>query len=221
MNTWYLRFAVVILFVLWPCDGAGNGGRTYESGKMRSSQTAAASFTDPRDNKTYRIVQIGNQIWMAENLNCQTGNSWCYDDNEANCTKYGRLYDWHTAVNACPPGWKLPDDDDWYDLAHMVGGDSVAGIELKSKNGWVSRSVSVPVVGTDDFGFSALPGGWRTIDGSNTYYTYLGNHGFWWSARENIDDIAYSLRVLYYSKRMHRLPDLKNRGLSVRCLKRD
>jgi uncharacterized protein (TIGR02145 family) len=189
---------------------------------MRTSQTAATSFTDRRDNKTYRIVQIGDQVWMAENLNYQTGNSWCYDDNEANCTKYGRLYDWHTAVNACPAGWQLANDDDWHILVQVVGGSTIAGIKLGSKNGWVSGSLGgAVVVGTDNFGFSALPGGYRHRPVEGSYYTYLGNNGFWWSATENVDNIAYIQCILYFNEDMLRYRADKNQGLSVRCIRRD
>jgi uncharacterized protein (TIGR02145 family) len=129
------------------------------------------SFTDSRDGKKYRTVKIGKLTWMAENLNRATGNSWCYENNESNCKKYGRLYDWNTAMKACPAGWRLPTRDDWNNLVEVAGGD-VAGTKLKSKTGWN---------GTDDFGFSALPGGYRSTDGS---FYGAGNLGYWWSATE-------------------------------------
>ena len=91
-----------------------------------------SSFTDSRDGKTYRTVVIGEKTWMAENLNFQTGNSWCYDNNNAHCNTYGRLYDWNTARNACPAGWRLSTRQDWTDLVNAVGGRSNAGTALKS-----------------------------------------------------------------------------------------
>lgn len=69
---------------------------------------ADAKMVDSRDGKTYKTVKIGDKVWMAENLNYQTGESKCYDNKPENCDKYGRLYVWRDAVTACPEGWHLP-----------------------------------------------------------------------------------------------------------------
>ena len=64
-------------------------------------------MTDVRDGKTYQTVTLGDQTWFAQDLNYETGNSWCYKDDAANCEAYGRLYDWETALTACPAGWHI------------------------------------------------------------------------------------------------------------------
>ncbi|MCL1956093.1 MAG: fibrobacter succinogenes major paralogous domain-containing protein [Fibromonadales bacterium] len=169
-------------------------------------------FIDNRDNKEYKTIVIGSLIWFAENLNYKTGNSWCYENDEYNCKKYGRLYDWNTARVACPNGWHLPSRAEWDDMIYTVGDNSV-GKKLKSKNGWnkISR------IGTDEYGFGALPGGRRFANGN---FRLIGEAGNWWTSTEcshleayyrymnaSINEVGESN---YYRKIM---------GFSVRCVK--
>jgi uncharacterized protein (TIGR02145 family) len=164
-------------------------------------------FTDARDGKTYRTVRIGTQTWMAENLNYQTGNSWCYKNDPSNCSKYGRLYDWNTAKKACPAGWHLPSNQEWTTLVNYAGGASTAGTKLKSKSpNWN---------GEDAYGFSALPGGRRITDGS--FYD-LGSWGDWWSATEFDASYAYRRDMISGYTYVIEYYYLKSYGHSVRCL---
>jgi uncharacterized protein (TIGR02145 family) len=125
---------------------------------------------------------------MAENLNYAASGSKCggsdgnlKDENTEICDTYGRLYDWATAKTACPTGWHLPSNGEWDDLMTAVGGSSTAGTKLKAANasGWN---------GTDDYGFSALPGGYGRSSGD---FFYVGSNGYWWSASEYSADYAY------------------------------
>jgi len=153
----------------------------------------------------YRTVEIGDQTWMAENLNCNVSGSKCYDNNPANCVTYGRLYNWATAMGLnsscnssacasqvqakhrgiCPSGWHIPSDAEWDALIAAVG--LHAGTKLKAASGWN------PGNGTDDLGFSALPGGAGRSDGSFCSV----NYGHWWSSSEVYSGSAYD-RFMYY-----------------------
>jgi len=184
-------------------------------------------------NDTYPIVAIGTQTWLAKNLNYAATGSKCYgegspvlidDDDEDNpitkilsnaevqdnCDKYGRLYDWSTAMSLpsscnenscssqiqpkhrgiCPSGWHIPSYDDWGILVDYAGGWDIAGAKLKAGSGWNGN-------GTDQYEFSALPGGFGISEG----FLAVGDFGFWWSASEyegeydDIGDIAGSLRM--------------------------
>jgi uncharacterized protein (TIGR02145 family) len=136
------------------------------------------TFTDSRDGKVYKKVAVGKQVWMAENLNYAAEVSKCYENKSSKCEEYGRLYNWNTANKTCPAGWHLPSDAEWRALESAVGGSLIAGIKLKSASGWYKNGN-----GTDDFGWSALPGGSGFSAGS--FYD-AGDYGYWWSATENI-----------------------------------
>jgi len=130
---------------------------------------------------------------MAENLNIETGNSKCYDNDPANCQKYGRLYDWNTAKTACPSGWHLPSDEELETLVNFAGGSEVAGKKLKAKSGWNDYAGKIGN-GTDDFGFSALPGGYCNEDSN---FSAVGGYGLWWSATESNSNNAYYREIGY------------------------
>ena len=173
---------------------------------------AQTPITDPRDGKTYKTAKIGEQIWLAENLNYNAEGSKCYDNKPENCEKYGRLYNWETAKNICPSGWHLPSENEWKALDKALGVDLnaagsvyVAGKELaekklKAKSGWDKGN------GTDDYGFSALPGGYGLSDGR---FGLAGKNSHWWSK-----DRYRTINQSYWSDDY-----LKSLLFSVRCIK--
>jgi len=123
------------------------------------------------DINAYKTVDIDGQVWLAENWNCDSAPSKCYDNDPANCQKYGRLYTWETAIKVCPAGWHLPSDADWNALMKFVN----TATKLK-----------------DTSGFAALPGGsysWsypasfpnNPEKPSGSFYG-VGNDGVWWSS---------------------------------------
>jgi uncharacterized protein (TIGR02145 family) len=181
-----------------------------ETRRKNKAITEKGSFTDIRDGKVYKTVKIGNRTWMAENLNYEAESSKCYYNDPANGQKYGRLYDWETAKRACPPGWHLPSDAEWQELVDFAGGKEVAGTELKSASGWDSNGN-----GTDDYGFSALPGG---DGGSSGSFDSVGYNGFWWSATENNAASAWYRRMYYNNAYVSRDDNGKTRFISVRCV---
>ncbi|MDR0330494.1 MAG: fibrobacter succinogenes major paralogous domain-containing protein [Chitinispirillales bacterium] len=173
----------------------------------------ASSFTDSRNGQKYRAVKIGNQTWMAENLNYKTDSSWCNGNNESNCKQYGRLYAWDAAKTACPGGWHLPDTAEWEAMIQTAGGKTVAGKKLKSERGW--QVVSSQGDGTDDYGFSALPGGFRNEPGD---FSGIGYYGSWWSATES-RKAAHHWHMNYLGGSVSEKEQSKGNGYAVRCVK--
>jgi uncharacterized protein (TIGR02145 family) len=193
----------------------GEPGRHYGEGEFSENsevdEIETSSFTDTRDGSVYKTVEIGNQVWMAENLRYKIGGSWCYDNDEANCQKYGRLYDWKTARTVCPAGWHLPSREEWQKLVDYAGGDSVAGKKLKSKSGWSGKGN-----GKDSYGFLALPGGYRYSGGN---FNDAGGNGNWWTATEDGGGIAYYRYMYYFNDYVDEYYDDKGNAFSVRCVK--
>ena len=219
------------------------------------------TLTDDRDGQTYKTVKIGEQWWMAENLNyAYTGvpfkyvlstdsnlvyysdsTSWCYDNDAANCAKYGRLYTWAAAMDSagiipgntangcgygkycnlgegkvrgvCPEGWHLPSIVEWITLRDAAGGGQIAGIMLKSTEGWNNNRNGN---GSDNFGFSALPAGYRYYRG---YFSNMGYYAYFWSSTENDSGNAYSMRLYYFYDSADLGDYDKYYGFSVRCLR--
>ncbi|MCL1947175.1 MAG: hypothetical protein FWF51_08535, partial [Chitinivibrionia bacterium] len=147
------------------------------TGCAKSENDGTGTFTDSRDGQVYKIVKIGNQIWMAQNFNYNAEGSRCYGEGgivgrtdkgmpfpdtlseeqiRENCEKYGRLYDWETAKKAAPQGWRLPTDKEWKKLLNAAGGSKTAGEKLKSNWGWnYDNNKGKSGSGTDTYGFSA------------------------------------------------------------------
>ncbi len=182
--------------------------------KAELAKVEKSSFTDSRDNKSYKTLKLDNQIWMAENLNYEAEGSKCYENQEDNCQKYGRLYDWNTAMKACPDGWHLPSDAEWQVIVYFVGGDKVAGKNLKASSGWNDYNGSSGN-GTDDFGFAALPGGTGNPGGRFSNDGYFGE---WWSASEKDANEAWELMMDNRRNYVGKFTTPKGNLLSVRCV---
>jgi len=209
----------------------------------------SGTFVDDRDNITYKWVEIGEQTWMAENLNYRGTEpdtlGKCYNNDLANCEIYGRLYNWVTAMGfpsnsdckehscsgekrqgICPDGWHIPYVSDWYVLMEFVDPTyksftqpHCAGKKLKAMNGWDDRSNGETGNGTDDYGFSALPGGFGGE--IPLEFVQVGNYGGWWDSYNSgntayawqmyhsIDGVSFDTYFGYKGSSLH----------SIRCVK--
>ncbi len=192
------------------------------------------------DGNSYKIIEIGNQVWMAENLKVtkeadgtpislvtdntawadlgdnNTDKAYCYYSNSTDSlAKYGALYTYAAALVACPSGWHLPTDTEWTELEDFISNDGHSGTEgaaLKSNYGWKDGGN-----GTDDYDFTALAGGYRFTDGS---FTNVSIYNFWWSHKETSNGTAGYDRFLSYSNTLiNSNTNLKSLGLSVRCVR--
>ncbi len=189
------------------------------------------------DGNNYKTVTIGTQVWLAENLKTNKFNdgtaiplisdpiawigrntpAYCwYDNNAANKSVYGALYNWHTVNTGklCPKGWHVPTDSEWTTMSNYLGGESIAGGKLKETgtSHWVSPNSGA----TNTTGFTALPGGWL---GSGSF-NGITNYGYWWSSKEDLaTGYAWAWHTGYDNIFNYKDFSGKENGLSVRCLR--
>lgn len=219
--------------------------------KPTIAETTSGTFTDSRDGNEYNWVQIGNQVWMAENIAYLPSVNMVADGSEdaagsyyyvygydgvnvadakatANYTTYGVLYNWTAAMagessstsnpsgiqGVCPTGWHLPSDAEWTELTAYLGGTSIAGGKLKETGTthWNSPNTGA----TNETGFTALPGGFRSTHGN---FNYFGNFGYWWSATEDYANDAWFRNMYYLYSNVSRRGYYKEMGFSVRCVR--
>jgi uncharacterized protein (TIGR02145 family) len=233
----HLAFIEIILILASSCE---KGPFSIEEPKFNQSITYG-SMTDQEGN-TYKTVNIGDQIWMAENLKTTkyrngelipkvvensewesiTTGAYCnYDNQKSFVNTYGRLYNWFAITdsrNLAPAGWHVATDTDWTTLINYLGGEREAGVKLEETGTthWKTESGA-----TNESGFTALPGGYRS-DQTIFYiqqpyhYSFLGLYGWWWSSTESTSTLAWSDWI---SLIIHRSLATKQWGLSVRCVK--
>ena len=174
----------------------------FASSCKKDKKTTPVSMTD-KDGNVYTSVTIGTQTWLAENLKTTKFNNgdsiptttadvsaqsaplyqWAYNDTVNYADIYGRLYTWYAATdsrNLCPTGWHVPSLAEWETLQSFLGGDSIAGGKLKEDGSayWKSPNVGA----TNETGFTALPGGYRSQHGA--YYDLTAS-GWWWTSSDD------------------------------------
>ncbi len=205
------------------------------------------SIIDIRDSQVYKIVKIGQQWWMQENLNIgimidsaqywaenDTIEKYCYRNNDSLCNIYGGLYEWSEMMDyspsdngnpgitrgICPIGWHLPTYPEWSDLINLVGGESGDGGRLLKESGtthWASPNTGA----TNGTGFTALPGGYRAY---NTHFAGMGTNAYFWSSTNDDNPQATNryawFRILSYNNSEMSLSSyVKDQSFSVRCLR--
>ncbi|MCK3682627.1 fibrobacter succinogenes major paralogous domain-containing protein [Maribellus sp. YY47] len=191
------------------------------------------------DGNVYRVITIGTQTWMAENLktthyndgteipNITDSNEWvaltsgayCWYNNDETTYKdtYGALYNWY-AVNTgklAPTGWHVPTDAEWRVLIDYLGDEREVSGKLKESG--ITHWANPNFAATNETGFTALPGGYREYQYGA--FDGIGNTGFWWSATESVNNSAW-YRAMFAVSSIVTTPNyFKGNGFSVRCIR--
>ena len=178
-----------------------------------NSNKTYGTFTDTRDNKTYKTIVINNLTWMAENLNYNYQNgtsSWCNENDSANCELYGRLYTWEAAYKVCPDGWHLPSKSDYESWLGTT--QTHLASKLKTTSGWTSGN------GNNSEGFSVLPAGYNYVDNGEGFGG-LKNYAFFWTSTDGATGEAFRMELNYDKSYVYNNVWSKKDGLSVRCVR--
>jgi uncharacterized protein (TIGR02145 family) len=200
LNTGLAYYRSIFLAGVLCCLFLTSARAQFSEGMMMADTTF--TFKDGRDGKEYTAVRINGQIWLAENLRYNTKDSRCYDNTKNSCKKYGRLYSWHEAVNACPKGWHLPTGAEWQQLINFCGGEKFAGRTLAYDN---------------QLGFQIVFGYPPNVNGR---FSNEDTQAHFWTADQNNISTAF---VVYFIK--DKLPLVyinyfsKNYGMMCRCVK--
>lgn len=200
------------------------------------------------DGNEYRTVRIGSQVWMAEDLKTTRFNDgtaipqvtrteeWAslttpaftwYNNDALNGEEYGALYNWYAVGTGklCPLGWHVPSDQEWNELVSVYESNSRAGGALKEAgtDHWRNPNTGA----TNESGFTALPGGYRSYNGT---FNLLRASGYWWSNTESSwfgaggtsGDTASNTVIFwnlrYKERDLYRFISEKSNGFCVRCL---
>jgi len=174
-------------------------------GSAQEQKAPSAAYSSKR--------MADSKEWMTQNLNLNTAPSYCYEDADRNCARYGRLYTWESAQRACQSlgdGWRLPTDDEWRRMAKRYGGVS-ADSDDKGKAAYKALAAG------GSSGFNAILGGGRSEDGQ---YARLEAHGFYWTASEIDPAHGWSYNFGLGGQALHRQTGgEKQRAFSVRCVR--
>lgn len=181
------------------------------------------TFTDSRDGKVYKIVTIGTQTWMAENLNYQgpllpAGSDSCYANSASNCTTYGTLYTYAGAIAAVPSGWHIPSDDEWKTLEKHIG---MTQTEANTADAWrgVDEGTKLKEGGSSGLNLKLAGAFYAT---TTSTFDGLTETGRYWTSTL-ISDPNYYERVVTSltpnQTKIYRGGRNKNVMMSVRCVK--
>jgi len=193
-------------------NSSSSSGNEPGSSSVDSGEPVFGELTDARDGRVYKTVKLGSQEWMAENLNYAAEGSLCYENDEKNCEKYGRLYNWEVALDTsnrgcgdnfsgcrlrsdfhpregiCPDGWHVPEHAEWdtlfaYADAHGEGESAADALQAYYRDDYLEKTYS-----SDRFGFNVVPAG---VFNGNEFSGLGTSSEFWTASIETTDWLSY------------------------------
>jgi uncharacterized protein (TIGR02145 family) len=226
-----MSYAMSFLLILFALTGCKSG---------QEKEIRFETITDV-DGNSYKTVEIGEQVWMAEDLKTKNFNdgspiarvenydewasielpaySW-YNNDSLSSEDYGLLYNGYAidTEKLCPQGWHVPTDEDWIALESVFSGAENTGGALKQAG--TSHWKTPNTAATNESGFTALPGGYRSYTGT---FNLKRTFAYWWSSTEK-NWFGSSTRLIfravqYEDRALYRDIAEKNNGFSVRCVK--